>query len=139
MQRRTSGGPVRGMEKHLFVYGTLARGQRLHKHLTRVPGTQFIGEGKIQGELYALIGQNYPGAVLSDRKDNFVHGELYEMADAERVLELLDKVEGCDEGLFRRELVDVVANGGKKRAWTYLYAQPLQEAEIIPSGDFRRA
>jgi len=123
----------------LFVYGTLARGQQLHDYLSRVSGTQFIGEGKIQGELYALPGEDYPGAVLNLRKKHFVRGELYEMAEPATMLRLLDGVEGCDEGLFRRQLVDVWINGGKRRAWTYLYAQPLREAQLIPSGDFRQA
>ncbi len=135
---KSSNGARRHRPAYLFVYGTLARGQRLHRYLKKIPGVRFRGEGKIQGELYVLPGEDYPGAILSSDRSLFVLGELYEIPEPSAAFRLLDKVEGCDEGLFRRRLVEVIAAGNRTKAWTYLYAQPLQDAKLIPSGEFRK-
>lgn len=136
---KASGRARRRTPAYLFVYGTLARGEKLHPHLMKISGTRFVGEGKIQGELYALPGEDYPGAVLSHDKRRFVHGEIYRISRTVPALRALDELEGTNEGLFRRKIVDVLANGGKRKAWAYLYVQPLEDARLIPSGNFRRA
>ena len=123
---------------YLFVYGTLARGQQLHGHLKRFPGNRFMGEAKIRGELYAIPKQSYPGAVKSSSKNGFVFGELYKLSNPDATLKQLDAIEGCAEGLFQRVVVDVFSNAGKKKAWAYFYAQPLKDAELIPSGVFQQ-
>src|SRR5260370_40104807 len=58
------------------------------------------------------------------------------MRKPDRTLPALDRVEGCDEGLFERRLVDVWANGTKRRAWTDLFAQPLAKAQVVPPSRF---
>lgn len=121
----------------LFVYGTLMRGGNLH-HLLRPPdGAIYVGEGKIRGLLYSFRGANYPGAVATPEVARFVHGELYSLSDSDALLERLDRYEGCDEGLFVRQEVQVLA-GKRLRAWAYFYARPLASAgaELIPSGRF---
>jgi len=133
--------PARGQRlqpAYLFVYGTLVRGQERHGHLKKSPGTRFVGEAKIRGVLYAISGESYPGAVQDGSKNGFVSGELYKLSNPAATLRRLDDVEGCAEGLFEREIVDVFSGAGKKKAWAYLYARPLGNAELIPSGVFRQ-
>lgn len=119
---------------YVFVYGTLMRGQKLHHHLGKT--VQFVGKGKIRAELYRLSARRYPAAITAPRSRRFVYGELYRMLDPARTLVALDRVEGCDEGLFERRLADVWVQRKKKRAWTYFFAQPLVKAEIVPTGRF---
>jgi gamma-glutamylcyclotransferase (GGCT)/AIG2-like uncharacterized protein YtfP len=120
----------------VFVYGTLQQGQRLHRHLGKPSEVQFVGPAKIRAELYRLPARRYPAAIAAPRSQRFVFGELYRMRDPLRTLASLDKVEGCDEGLFERRLADVWVRGKKKKAWTYFFAQPLVKAEIVPTGRF---
>jgi gamma-glutamylcyclotransferase (GGCT)/AIG2-like uncharacterized protein YtfP len=121
----------------LFVYGTLMRGGNLHHLLRPQDGAIYVGEGKIRGLLYGFRGANYPGAVATREPGRFVHGELYSLSEANALLERLDRYEGCDEGLFVRQDVQVL--GGKRlRAWAYFYARPLASAgaALIPGGRF---
>jgi gamma-glutamylcyclotransferase (GGCT)/AIG2-like uncharacterized protein YtfP len=120
----------------LFVYGTLMRGGKLHRALAPSPNVRFAGKAKIRAELYRLRGEEYPGAVPTSKLNRFVHGELYTLSNPDRILKRIDKIEGCDEGLFMRRLVDVWQNGKKHRAWTYLYGKPVSSAEPLPHGKF---
>ncbi len=133
---RTNGRAKPAPVSYLFVYGTLMQGQRLHHRLGNPGEIRFVAPAKIHGELYRLPARRYPAAIQSPRRDRFVHGELYRMRKPDRTLPALDRVEGCDEGLFERRLVDVWANGTKRRAWTYLFAQPLAKAQVVPTGRF---
>ncbi len=121
----------------VFVYGTLMRGGRLHRHLDRA-GAKFVANAKIRGQLYFLHGRYYPAAIPAGQRGRFVFGELYRLHNPTKGLRLLDEVEGCDEGLFQRRLVDVWADGQRLKAWTYFYARRLERARIIPTGAYRR-
>jgi gamma-glutamylcyclotransferase (GGCT)/AIG2-like uncharacterized protein YtfP len=120
----------------LFVYGTLMRGGKLHSALGPLPDVEFVGKAKIQGELYRLRGEKYPGAVRTSEVNRFVHGELYTLSHPDRILERIDRMEGCDEGLFKRQLVDAWMNGKKYKAWTYFYGKSVSNAEPLPDGKF---
>jgi gamma-glutamylcyclotransferase (GGCT)/AIG2-like uncharacterized protein YtfP len=132
----TTGRSRRGAPAYLFVYGTLTKGEKRHPQLMKIAGTRFVAEGKMRGELYALPGEDYPGAVLTSDKKRFVYGEIYHLSSPLPDLRTLDKLEGTEEGLFRRKIVEVLSNGSKRRAWTYLYARPVEDARLIPSGIF---
>jgi gamma-glutamylcyclotransferase (GGCT)/AIG2-like uncharacterized protein YtfP len=121
------------------VYGTLVRGQKLHRYLEGTPGARFVGEAKIRAQLYAIPGKGYPGAVQNGGKNGFVYGELYRLSNPGPALKLLDELEGCAEGLFKRVAVDVLFVRGKRKAWAYFYAKPLRDAEPIPSGIYRHS
>lgn len=120
----------------LFVYGTLMRGGKLHHALAPSPNVKFLGKAKIRAELYRPRGEEYPGAVLTSKPNRFVHGELYTLSNPDRILRRIDKIEGCDEGLFNRHLVDVWQHGMKRKAWTYLYGKSVSSAEPLPHGKF---
>ncbi len=134
-----SSGVGRSRPAYLFVYGTLTRGEKLHKHLRKIPGARFVGPARIRGELYSIPGDEYPGAVQNGNAGGFVHGELYLLSRPDPALRLLDQLEGCDEGLFRRQRAEAFAAWGKRPAWVYFYARPLKGAELIPSGHFNRS
>ena len=125
---------IRRERAYLFVYGTLMRGQRSHQELVRKRDARFAGAAKIQGELYKFRNVNYPGAVPTARPDSFVHGQLFVLRNPERTLQALDEFEGCGEGLFRRSFVNVWTQRRTVKAWTYFYARPLQQADLVPSG-----
>jgi gamma-glutamylcyclotransferase (GGCT)/AIG2-like uncharacterized protein YtfP len=118
----------------LFVYGTLMRGGDIHDLLKH--RVDLLGKAKMRGALYWFRAENYPGAVVTYQPDRFVHGELYRLLDPSKILPILDKAEGCKEGLFERRPVDVIRNGRKIRAWAYLYARSPGKAQLIPSGNF---
>jgi len=99
-------------------------------------GVVFAGPAKIRAELYRFRGRDYPGAVPTSRLRRFVYGELYRLEDPKKALRQIDALEGCDEGLFSRRLVNVWTNGRKKKAWSYFFAQPLEGAKPIPTGKY---
>lgn len=123
-------------EAHLFVYGTLRRAfsHPMQKLLER--GGMWRGEGTCQGRLYDLGA--YPGMVDPDAPEDEVTGDVYALAPArqDKVLHRLDRYEGVEAGLYRREQRSVVLGGEEVNAWVYLYDRPLEDAELIPSGDY---
>ena len=104
---------------HLFVYGTLKRGESSHRHLA---GQKFLAPVRTQPryQLYNL--GDYPGLV--ERHDGrSVEGELWDV-DPE-CLARLDLVEGCDEGLYRRSTVQLVPPHDQLSVFSYLYQKPV--------------
>jgi gamma-glutamylcyclotransferase (GGCT)/AIG2-like uncharacterized protein YtfP len=123
-----------GVNTLLFVYGTLKRGEENHRWLsTHHP--RFLGEARIQGRLFRIKGQSYPGAAPT-RSRRYVRGELYELTRPDEALKKLDKFEGTDEGLFVRRLAEVWIGGQKKKAWTYFYPGRKDKAGAIAEGKF---
>jgi|SRR5271163_363182 len=120
--------------QYLFVYGTLKRGAKSHHELGRNPGIRFVSEARMRGDLYKLQGEIFPGAVPTSVPNRFVEGDLFALSDPQKTLPDLDGFEGVDEGLFRRDLVDVWARGRRLKAWAYIYARPLTDANPIPAG-----
>ena len=95
--------------RHLFVYGTLMKGQSRHSTITHHIARQGI-KASAKGALYNL--GDYPGMRFSDT--GRVHGELYEMDEVFLTLQSLDRVEGfygfqSQNSLFRRTLVHVLS------------------------------
>jgi gamma-glutamylcyclotransferase (GGCT)/AIG2-like uncharacterized protein YtfP len=127
--------PDENVSPLIFVYGTLMKGYRLYRHLKRW-GISYLGDGRIRAKLYDLPLEGFPAAVPD--ANSYIVGELYRLSQPRETLVHLDRLEGCDEDLFERRLVDVWLNGaGHQKAWTYFYKQPLQGAQEIPSGDYR--
>jgi gamma-glutamylcyclotransferase (GGCT)/AIG2-like uncharacterized protein YtfP len=122
------------IQRYLFVYGTLKRGGKSHKLLLGENGARFRSSARIRAELYRLCGEDYPAAVLTSVPNRFVKGDLFVLQDPQGTLRDLDEFEGVNEGLFRRELVDAWARGRRVKAWAYLYARPVRDASLIPTG-----
>jgi gamma-glutamylcyclotransferase (GGCT)/AIG2-like uncharacterized protein YtfP len=118
--------------QHIFFYGSLKRGGKSYGRLRgRV---RFISPGQIRANLYSLSEGEYSGAVPTSTPRRFVKGELFLLKQPQKTLAELDEFEGVDDGLFRRELVDVWVRGLRVKAWTYLCARPLTDANLIPAG-----
>jgi len=121
---------------YLFVYGTLLDKQNefgayLNDNCT------FYADGKMQGKLYDL--GEYPGAVITDEKDKFIYGKIYQLNNTEKTLEILDDYEGFgpkqeQPNLFVRELTDIEISPGKIICWVYLYNLSIDGFKLIDSG-----
>jgi len=119
----------------LFVYGTLKRQGRLHRHLSS-HGAHYHGQARIRGRLFQISGASYPGAIPT-RSQEFIAGELYELHAPSEALKKIDKLEGCDEGLYVRKLVRAwMRDDHIHRAWAYFYAKPLRKSRRISGGRF---
>lgn len=85
------------MKNHVFVYGTLKRGGSNH-HL--LAGQKFIAVAHTEPvyKLYTL--GNYPAMVDAAQDGRSIEGEIWDVD--EPCLGRLDKLEGLDEGLYKR-------------------------------------
>lgn len=120
--------------QYLFVYGSLKRGGKEHYRLSQENDALFKSMERIQAGLYSIPGKDFAGAVHTSDPERFVKGELFVLRHPQELLRELDEYEGVAEGLFRRELVDVLARGRRFKAWVYLYARAVDEANRIPAG-----
>ncbi len=103
------------------------------------PKLQYQGRGTIRAALFDL--GIYPAAIpVNDH--SLVWGEVYETADPQAVLAVLDEIEGHrpsepDRSLYTRVLTAVTLEDGRvEQAWTYFYNAPLGQARRIESGDY---
>jgi gamma-glutamylcyclotransferase (GGCT)/AIG2-like uncharacterized protein YtfP len=110
------------MTVRLLVYGLLRRGEPMHGLLA---GADYLGDVRLEGYDLFDMGE-YPAAVPGA---GAIQAELYELPSP-AVLEVLDEAERVPT-LYRREMVD--------GAWLYIYAQPVEAAPRIASGDWRHA
>jgi len=131
------------MSEYLFVYGTLRKSLygRLHPLLCDLAG--YIGMASMPGELYEI--KNYPGAIAHRAEMAFhVHGEVYQLHDAKRLLQTLDEYEECTEHFpnpheyRRREKTITLSDQRLLIAWVYLYNRSVAGLERIVHGDYHR-
>lgn len=124
---------------HVFFYGTLMSPFNRPGRQRVTPKLQYKGRGTIQAALFDL--GIYPAAIPADDGSK-VWGEVYETADPQSVLAVLDEIEGHrpsepDRSLYNRALTDVTLEDGRVvQAWTYFYNAPLGRAQRIASGDY---
>jgi gamma-glutamylcyclotransferase (GGCT)/AIG2-like uncharacterized protein YtfP len=91
--------------KKLFVYGTLLKGEPRNSFLR---DSDLLGSLDIPGELY-VTDMGYPAASFNENPTHHVSGELYELSGdkvADKII-MLDKIEGIDDGLFRRKVLRI--------------------------------
>jgi gamma-glutamylcyclotransferase (GGCT)/AIG2-like uncharacterized protein YtfP len=105
----------------LFVYGTLKRRGSNHALLA---GQTFVGEARTAPgfRLYELDG--YPGMIPLPEDRAGVEGEVWSV-DAAGMAEL-DRLEGLDEGLYRRARVPLLAPFAGPAIETYFYARSVE-------------
>ena len=111
----------------LFTYGTLMRGFRLHRLLSRA---EYIARGQVRARIIDL--GSYPGAVADP--DGTLHGEVYRIADP-GLWAVLDSAEGPQ--YHRREITVRSEDGHELAACMYWYIGPLDRGVPIPGGDYR--
>jgi len=76
----------------------------------------------------------FPGVVPSDNEGDMVSGEVLEMSDPEKTLDILDAYEGTPH-LYRRELIkssDV--EGVTPDFWVYIYNRDVSGLTAIEDG-----
>ena len=113
----------------LFAYGTLMRGEPLHRTLSR--GATLLDAGaSVAGRLVDF--GRWPGLVAGAGR---ARGELYRVHDA-ALLPVLDRTEGVQ--FVRRRTVVTQSDGRRVRAWVYRYAGPHTTAPVLRQGDWRR-
>lgn len=84
--------------RHVFVYGTLRRGQERDINLLS-PAPRWMGPAVVQGMLYHL--GSYPGLVLGGSHQ--VWGEVYEITlELERVLDEIEEVWPQQTGEYKK-------------------------------------
>lgn len=119
--------------RHVFVYGTLRRGQVHDINLLR-PAPRWVGHGAVAGRLHHI--DYYPGLVLGG--DGTVVGEVYAIDSAlEREL---DRIEGIEEGAhseYIKRSVAVEVAGQRLDCLVYeISAVRALGKPLIPSGDW---
>lgn len=110
----------------LFVYGTLKKGCKNHRHLA---GQRFDGEAATAAGYRLHDLGEYPGMVFDPGTPGHVRGELWSVDDD--ALARLDAFEGVGEGLYRRAPVGLAAPHDGTTAWTYLYLRDVSRAPAI--------
>ena len=128
------------MSRLLFVYGTLRRDSPNSRHGMLAGAARFVGHARVHGRLYEIGG--YPGLIHATDPDDWVHGEVYELAGPHEILTRLDEYEGCgprdpEPHEYRRERAEVwMATGAREEAWVYRYLGSIVGKREIESGDY---
>jgi gamma-glutamylcyclotransferase (GGCT)/AIG2-like uncharacterized protein YtfP len=128
------------MTEKIFVYGTLMKRHIGSVNIVGEGEMCFVGNGKIEGELYDLGG--YPGAV--EKNGTYVYGEVIEVKDSD-VIRRLDEYEEFDHknpknSLFiRRRLKVTMARGKTVSAFVYLYNGSIKGLRKIASGRWKES
>lgn len=119
--------------RHVFVYGTLRRGQSRDINLLR-PAPAFVGAGQINGTLYHL--GNYPGVRLGGT--NWIQGEIYLISpELERQLDEIEEVWPQQTGEYSRQEVQVKYAQNVISCLVYeVAAIRIQACNVIQSGDW---
>ena len=124
----------------LFVYGTLRSDlpDSARPFVSREPfGTlasnaELIGPGTVAGRLYAVAW--YPGYVPVRSRRERVAGEVWRLLFPARVFAVLDAYEDNE---YVRVRATVRMDGDRRiEAWTYRFAEEVDRAPVIPSGDY---
>lgn len=103
--------------RHLFVYGSLKRGNANPFARLLAEGSEFTGRAYVKGRLVRL--KHYCGATLGRDAARPIVGEISKLMDARRLLRILDRYEGPG---FRRVVAKaVLRNGSRLRCWLYEY------------------
>lgn len=126
------------MQNHIFIYGTLLPGLRLHRYML---GALSCGAAEVRAHLYDVGG--YPGLVTSASDDAArVKGEVYAIDDAH--LARLDELEGVVPGNdamshYLRQRISLIQfnKGHPSDVWTYLFNRSLEGRTRILSGDYQ--
>ena len=119
--------------RHVFVYGTLRRGQSNDINRQVVPPV-FVGSAVVVGTLYNLGA--YPGLVLDG--GGVVRGEVYAVSPAlERRLDEIEEILPEPTGEYHRREVAVDVAGRTVSCLVYeIDRQRIAGRRVIASGDW---
>lgn len=108
------------MSHHVFVYGTLLRGEKRHWHLAT--GT-FVTAARTIPRYRMHDAGDYP-ALIEVENGGSITGEVWLVGDD--TLQSLDEVEGVDEGLYARRRVPLLPPHDDLTAEAYLYLDSIE-------------
>lgn len=108
----------------VFTYGTLMRDQGNHRLLA---DATFVAEAAIEGFAMHCNG-HFPMIVAAD-EPRLVHGEIFRVTADE--LADLDRLEGVEWGMYRRELVSTLDGA---LVWVYMWNRPIRGERPVPGG-----
>ena len=103
-------------ESLVFVYGTLMRGDCRH-HV--IASERFRGSAKTKPFYRLFHLGSYPGLVKMGDTGAAVEGELYSVS--ERCLKTLDEIEGVDDELYKRAIIELEPPFEEFRVNAYFY------------------
>lgn len=124
----------------IFVYGTLKSNSKPNSEqefLLKHSGK--MGHGSIPGRIYK-VNDEYPGAILLKNSPALIYGEVYSLKHPSKILERLDKYEGCSpENEKPTEFIRVrkavrLEDGSSNLCWIYVYNWPVKKMKKIPPG-----
>ncbi|MBR9999084.1 MAG: gamma-glutamylcyclotransferase [Cyclobacteriaceae bacterium] len=123
----------------LFVYGTLMSAFVNSMSGRLNAGNRLLGPASLNGHLYDLNG--YPGVIHDPCSETRIHGELYEIFEAEETLLWLDRYEVASPEFnlmneYQRILIPVNFRDQKINAWMYHYIKSTKNLIRIPSGNY---
>jgi len=107
------------MSTHLFVYGTLMRGESRHRYLAC---QTFVADACSCPDYRLYDAGDYPALVEQSGGTSIV-GELWLVSDT--ALRALDDVEGIDEGLYARRRITLLPPHADVRAEAYVYLESI--------------
>ena len=121
------------VQRYVFVYGTLRKGQERDINHLR-PAPLFIGNAQVKGTLYNL--GSYPGLHLTG--DQPVQGEVYQITpELERQLDEIEEVWPEPNGEYVRREVAVQCAATVLTCLVYEVAQAHTKGKlVIASGDW---
>jgi gamma-glutamylcyclotransferase (GGCT)/AIG2-like uncharacterized protein YtfP len=133
MQPTITDTPSSPLYRHVFVYGTLRKGQA-HDINRLQPAALFIGNSQINGTLYNL--GSYPGVRLGGAQ--WVHGEVYQISpELERQLDEIEEVWPQQTGEYERREVGLSCAGRELVCLIYEVAERRSHGrKVIASGDW---
>lgn len=131
---------MQSTSKYLFVYGTLMQDFKNEMSKFLVSHSQFISNGYFNGKLFEVDG--FPGAILSENKEDKVYGSIFKLNDNEFIFKVLDVYEGIDAtskvpDLYKRNIITAfLENGELLQTWVYLYNLSTTNLIQITSGKY---
>lgn len=122
---------------HLFVYGTLRRGQSNYQRLLDgKEGFEFVGSATTANK-YTMSSSGIP-FVHKQPEMSLIRGEVFMVWD-NKLIKSLDSLEGHQDGErqgYHRELTPVrLDNGVDMLAWLYFY-YGIHHGTVVQSGDW---
>lgn len=124
----------------LFVYGTLRRDLGNGNFHLFARSARYVGHARARGLLFDLGA--YPGFVTTAKRDCWVRGEVYAIANPQATLALLDEYEGCgpkhsQPWEFVRVRSSVTLDSGRYvGVWIYAFAGSVVGRPKVESGDY---
>jgi len=107
------------LTRFYFAYGS---NLWLEQMSGRCPNHKVIGKGILKGYRWIISERGYANVVKS--KPDEVHGVVYEVTESDE--ESLDKKEGVDRGLYRKEIIVAEIDGQSKNC--LVYVDPVEQA-----------